>query len=83
MLEFTILMFALGFFFGRLASMEEVSNLTLYLKAVMRKIAEEEIQLLPSDIENAKGNKLTIDKWKSGILSTEVIDITCNNKEEY
>lgn len=83
MLGFIILTFVLGFLFGYLASREEISNLTLYLKAVMRKAVGEEIQLLSSDIENARYNKLTINKWKSGSLSIPVIDITSSNKKEY
>lgn len=83
MLGLIILIFVLGFLFGYLVSREEVSNLTLYLKAVIRKTSGEKIQLLPSDIENARDNKLTIKKWKSGSLSIPVIDITSNNKKEY
>lgn len=79
----TLLTFGLGFLIGYLVSIEEISNLTLYLKAVMRKAVGEKIQLLLSDIENSRDNKLTIKKWKSGSLSIPVIDITSSNKKEY
>ena len=83
MLGLIILIFVLGFLIGYLVSREEVSNLTLYLKAVMRKTAGEKVQLLPSDIENSRDNKLTITQWNSGSLSIPVIDITSDNKKEY
>lgn len=79
----TLLIFGLGFLIGYFVSMEEISNLTLYLKAVMRKAVGEKIQLSLSDIENSRDNKLTINKWKSGSLSIPVIDITSSNKKEY
>lgn len=83
MLGLIILTFVLGFLIGYLRSIEEISNLTLYLKAVMRKAVGEKIQLSLSDIENARDNKLTIKKWKSGSLSIPVIDIISDNKKEY